>query len=303
MIAVEKFGQHQPLNRWAECYAREGVPLSLSTVADQVSPVRVRGQGAAGDASVPLANASNADAKIAEVLCLRARRSGRRFPRPPFLRSSFDSGPGNPVVKGISPVLLYGSPSPMSRGILRLGAVVELSAKLVPGGPIAGSSVAPKSCYPNSRGHTGGLASRIFQPPCQDTLDVDLPAAELLTSQVADWLPRMLRRNPDKLQTYPSSTQLENCRSGRTGHLAAPYRAAARTGWSLVTHYDLSDIGVSQVTSVWDGRIGSRPGFSLKGMVQSASASSVRRPPRTGSLSSLRIRVTSVINIEDVHEE
>jgi hypothetical protein len=97
MITVEKFGQHQPLNRWAECYAREGVPLSLSTVADQVSPVRFRGQGAAGGASVPLANASNAVAKIAEVLCLRARRSGRRFPRPPFLRSSFDSGSANPV--------------------------------------------------------------------------------------------------------------------------------------------------------------------------------------------------------------
>jgi hypothetical protein len=97
MITVEKFGQHQPLNRWAECYAREGVPLSLSTVADQVSPVRFRGQGAAGGASVPLANASNAVAKIAEVLCLRARRSGRRFPRPPFLRTSFDSGSANPV--------------------------------------------------------------------------------------------------------------------------------------------------------------------------------------------------------------
>ena len=32
----EKFGQHQPLNRQAERYAREGVPLSLSTLADQV---------------------------------------------------------------------------------------------------------------------------------------------------------------------------------------------------------------------------------------------------------------------------
>lgn len=29
MIAFEKFGQHQPLNRQAERYAREGVPLSL----------------------------------------------------------------------------------------------------------------------------------------------------------------------------------------------------------------------------------------------------------------------------------
>ncbi len=36
MILFEKFGQHQPLNRQAERYSREGVPLSLSTLADQV---------------------------------------------------------------------------------------------------------------------------------------------------------------------------------------------------------------------------------------------------------------------------
>ncbi len=36
MILYEKFGQHQPLNRQAERYASEGVPLSLSTLADQV---------------------------------------------------------------------------------------------------------------------------------------------------------------------------------------------------------------------------------------------------------------------------
>nr|WP_282189685.1 IS66 family transposase [Azospirillum brasilense] len=35
-LLFEKFGQHQPLNRQAERYAREGVPLSLSTLADQV---------------------------------------------------------------------------------------------------------------------------------------------------------------------------------------------------------------------------------------------------------------------------
>jgi transposase len=39
MIAFEKFGQHQPLNRQAERYGREGVPLSLSTLADQVGAV------------------------------------------------------------------------------------------------------------------------------------------------------------------------------------------------------------------------------------------------------------------------
>src|SRR5215210_2164533 len=36
MILFEKYVQHQPLNRQAERYAKEGVPLSLSTLADQV---------------------------------------------------------------------------------------------------------------------------------------------------------------------------------------------------------------------------------------------------------------------------
>jgi transposase len=46
MLLFEKFGQHQPLNRQAERYAREGVELSLSTLADQV--------GAAAAALAPL---------------------------------------------------------------------------------------------------------------------------------------------------------------------------------------------------------------------------------------------------------
>ena len=46
MLLFEKFGQHQPLNRQAERYAREGVKLSLSTLADQV--------GAAAAALAPL---------------------------------------------------------------------------------------------------------------------------------------------------------------------------------------------------------------------------------------------------------
>jgi len=36
MLLFEKFGQHQPLNRQAERYGREGVPFSVSTLADQV---------------------------------------------------------------------------------------------------------------------------------------------------------------------------------------------------------------------------------------------------------------------------
>ncbi|WP_397508587.1 IS66 family transposase (plasmid) [Rhizobium johnstonii] len=36
MILFEKFAQHQPLNRQSDRYAREGIDLSLSTLADQV---------------------------------------------------------------------------------------------------------------------------------------------------------------------------------------------------------------------------------------------------------------------------
>ena len=40
-ILFEKYGQHQPLNRQRERYAREGVDLSLSTLADQVGACAV----------------------------------------------------------------------------------------------------------------------------------------------------------------------------------------------------------------------------------------------------------------------
>lgn len=46
MLLFEKYGQHQPLNRHAGRFAREGVPLSVSTLADQV--------GAAARALMPL---------------------------------------------------------------------------------------------------------------------------------------------------------------------------------------------------------------------------------------------------------
>ena len=36
MIVFEKYGQHQPLNRQSEHYGREGIDLSVSTLADQV---------------------------------------------------------------------------------------------------------------------------------------------------------------------------------------------------------------------------------------------------------------------------
>ena len=60
MIMFEKFGQHQPLNRQAERYAREGVALSLSTLADQV--------GACTAALMPLFERQRAHVMAAERL-------------------------------------------------------------------------------------------------------------------------------------------------------------------------------------------------------------------------------------------
>jgi len=36
MLLFDKYGQHQPLHRQAERFASEGVPLSVSTLADQI---------------------------------------------------------------------------------------------------------------------------------------------------------------------------------------------------------------------------------------------------------------------------
>jgi transposase len=60
MLLFEKYGQHQPLNRQADRFAREGVPLSLSTLADQV--------GAATAALMPLYRRIEAHVLAAERL-------------------------------------------------------------------------------------------------------------------------------------------------------------------------------------------------------------------------------------------
>lgn len=60
MLLFEKYGQHQPLNRQAERFAREGVPLSISTLADQV--------GAAAHALTPLYRLIEAHVLAAERL-------------------------------------------------------------------------------------------------------------------------------------------------------------------------------------------------------------------------------------------
>ena len=63
MLVFEKFGQHQPLNRQAERFAREGVELSLSTLADLIGAR----DGRAG-----------ANPRADRTACLGRRTSARR---------------------------------------------------------------------------------------------------------------------------------------------------------------------------------------------------------------------------------
>lgn len=60
MLVFDKYGQHQPLNRQADRFAREGVPLSVSTLADQV--------GAASFALMPVFKLIEAHVLAAERL-------------------------------------------------------------------------------------------------------------------------------------------------------------------------------------------------------------------------------------------
>jgi transposase len=99
-ILFEKFGQHQPLNRQAERYAREGVDLSLSTLADQV--------GAAAVAFAPL------HARIATHVLAAERLHGDDTPVPVLAKGKTDTGrlwvymrDDRPFAGGAPPAALY----------------------------------------------------------------------------------------------------------------------------------------------------------------------------------------------------
>jgi transposase len=99
-ILFEKFGQHQPLNRQAERYAREGVALSLSTLADQV--------GACAAALAPLHDRIAAHVRAAE------RLHGDDTPVPVLAKGRTDTGrlwvyvrDDRPFGGGAPPAALY----------------------------------------------------------------------------------------------------------------------------------------------------------------------------------------------------
>ena len=99
-ILFEKFGQHQPLNRQAERYAREGVELSLSTLADQV--------GACTVALAPLHD------RIATHVLAAERLHGDDTPVPVLAKGRTDTGrlwvyvrDDRPFGGGAPPAALY----------------------------------------------------------------------------------------------------------------------------------------------------------------------------------------------------
>jgi transposase len=79
MILFEKFGQHQPLNRQSERYAREGVELSLSTLADQVGAcaAALRPLHALIEAHVLAAERQHGDDTTVPILAKGQTKTGR----------------------------------------------------------------------------------------------------------------------------------------------------------------------------------------------------------------------------------
>ena len=95
MILFEKYGAHQPLNRQRERYAREGVDLSLSTLADQV--------GACTVALKPLHDL------IAEHVLAAERLHGDDTPVPVLARGKTATGRAWVYVRDDRP---FGGPDP-----------------------------------------------------------------------------------------------------------------------------------------------------------------------------------------------
>ena len=65
-ILFEKYGQHQPLNRQRDRYAREGVDLSLSTLADHACR-------AAGSTTMPFASSFTRSPTTSATSCAPSR--------------------------------------------------------------------------------------------------------------------------------------------------------------------------------------------------------------------------------------
>jgi transposase len=96
MVLFEKFGQHQPLNRQSERYAREGIDLSLSTLADQVGAcaAALRPLHALIEDHVLKAERLHGDDTTVPILAKGKTDTGRAwvYPRRPALRRHRTAG-------------------------------------------------------------------------------------------------------------------------------------------------------------------------------------------------------------------
>jgi transposase len=96
MIVFEKYGQHQPLNRQADRYAREGVDLSLSTLADQVGAVTelLTPLHALIEAHVRVAGRLHGDDTTVPLLARGGTKTARLFAAICMFRTASDTAPG-----------------------------------------------------------------------------------------------------------------------------------------------------------------------------------------------------------------
>ena len=100
-IVFEKYGQHQPLNRQRDRYAREGIDLSVSTLADQV--------GACAVALKPLHDLIEAHVLAAE------RLHGDDTPVPVLAKGKTDTGRAWVYVRDDKPFAGPGPPAAVFR--------------------------------------------------------------------------------------------------------------------------------------------------------------------------------------------
>ena len=156
MILFEKYGQHQPLNRQAERYAREGVPLSLSTLADQVgaccavlAPLlrRVEAYVFAAerlhgdDTTVPVLATGKTDTGRCWVYVRDDRPFGGQAPPAAMFYYSRDRGGEHPQTHlagyaGILQADAYGGYNKLYEAARKPGPIVEAACRV--GGVVAG---------------------------------------------------------------------------------------------------------------------------------------------------------------------
>jgi transposase len=145
MILFEKFGQHQPLNRQSERYAREGIDLSLSTLADQIGAcaLALRPLYALIETHVLAAERLHGDDTTVPILAKGKTETGRvwtyvrddrpfggKDPPAALYYASRDRSGGHPErhLKGFVGVLqadAYGGYSRLYRSDRRPGPIVE----------------------------------------------------------------------------------------------------------------------------------------------------------------------------------